>query len=116
MPSIHWNSVWEGGHVVVMPFYDWKSEHYFLGLQLGLLQQTVSGDTYPYSGNEGVTTLMAYHATVLIARDKSQTASLIYKEHHRDDYKDDFNKSWLDSEHTELAKYATRVVKFIQKQ
>jgi len=105
-PGINWNSVLEGGHIVLQPHDGEKSEHNFLGQQRGLLQHTIGADSYPYSGNEGVTTLTAYHATVLIACDKSQTEALIYKEHYREDYEDCFD-NFDDSSFTELAKCAT---------
>jgi len=91
MPGIDWDSVLEGGHIVLQPHDDEKSEHYFLGQQRGLLQHTISADCYPYTGNEGITTLTAYHATVLIMCDKSQTEALIYEELCEENYEQHFD-------------------------
>ena len=96
---INWNSVFDGGHLVQQPHHHEESKHYFLGQQRALLQHTISADCYPYRGNEGITTLNAYHATVLVACDKSQTEDFIYKWH--------CSLTDVTDQDLELAKYAT---------
>lgn len=86
-PQMHWDwgSFRRGGDVIAPGIDDGHIRHleastgghYFLGQLRRVLHHTIGADTYPYTGNEGVTRLTAYHAAVLIVCDKKMEGHLL---------------------------------------